>query len=99
MATVRGAKAQPLAPYLCNRFTIIDGERAFAFPGAFVIFGHGNVTCLSNALEPVKDRLPIRCGQNEPSMALAAIGFAKAKRRRQIMLPVLLDEWKNGLLS
>ena len=56
------------------------------FPGVFAIFGHGNVTCLSEALEAVQDRLPTWRGQNEQSMALAAIGFAKAKRRRQIMV-------------
>ena len=44
------------------------------------------MTCLSEALETVKDRLPTWRGQNEQSMALAAIGFAKAKRRRQIMI-------------
>ena len=52
----------------------------------FAIFGHGNVTCLSEALEFVQDTLPTWRGQNEQSMALAAIGFAKAKRRRQIMV-------------
>ncbi len=57
-----------------------------AFPGVFAIFGHGNVTCLAEALEAVKDILPTWRGQNEQSMALAAIGFAKAKRRRQIMV-------------
>jgi 3D-(3,5/4)-trihydroxycyclohexane-1,2-dione acylhydrolase (decyclizing) len=56
------------------------------FPGVFAIFGHGNVTCLSEALEAVQDQLPTWRGQNEQSMALAAIGFAKAKRRRQIMV-------------
>jgi 3D-(3,5/4)-trihydroxycyclohexane-1,2-dione acylhydrolase (decyclizing) len=44
------------------------------------------VTCLSEALEAAQDRLPTWRGQNEQSMALAAIGFAKAKRRRQIMV-------------
>ena len=34
----------------------------------------------------MQDRLPTWRGQNEQSMALAAIGFAKAKRRRQIMI-------------
>ena len=78
--------AQALVRYLCNQFTIIDGEREPLFPGVFAIFGHGNVTCLSEALEAVKDTLPTWRGQNEQSMALAAIGFAKAKRRRQIMV-------------
>jgi 3D-(3,5/4)-trihydroxycyclohexane-1,2-dione acylhydrolase (decyclizing) len=52
----------------------------------FAIFGHGNVTCLSEALEQVQDTLPTWRGQNEQSMALAAVGFAKAKLRRQIMI-------------
>ena len=54
--------------------------------GCFGIFGHGNVTCLSEALEQVQETLPTWRGQNEQSMALAAIAFAKAKRRRQIMV-------------
>ncbi|TPK91132.1 3D-(3,5/4)-trihydroxycyclohexane-1,2-dione acylhydrolase (decyclizing) [Mesorhizobium sp. B2-4-17] len=86
MSVVRLTMAQALVRYLCNQFTIVDGERVPLFPGVFAIFGHGNVTCLSEALEAVQDRLPTWRGQNEQSMALAAIGFAKAKRRRQIMV-------------
>ena len=84
--TVRLTMAQALVRYLCNQHTIIDGERVPLFAGVFAIFGHGNVTCLSEALEPVQDRLPTWRGQNEQSMALAAIGYTKAKRRRQIMI-------------
>ena len=84
--SVRLTMAQALVRHLCGQYTIIDGERVPLFAGAFAIFGHGNVTCLSEALEPVRDRLPVWRGQNEQSMALAAIGFAKARRRRQIMI-------------
>ena len=90
MSTVRLTMAQALVRYLCNQFTIIDGEKEPLFAGLFGIFGHGNVTCLSEALEAVQDMLPTWRGQNEQSMALAAIGFAKAKRRRQIMVATLL---------
>ena len=86
MTTVRCTMAQALVRYLCNQFTIVDEQRVPLFPGVFAIFGHGNVTCLSEALEAVQDKLPTWRGQNEQSMALAAIGFAKAKRRRQIMV-------------
>lgn len=86
MNTVRLTMAQALVRYLCNQFTEIDGKREPLFPGVFAIFGHGNVTCLSEALEAVQDVLPTWRGQNEQSMALAAIGFAKATRRRQIMV-------------
>ena len=85
-STVRLTMAQALVRYLCNQFTEVDGERVPLFAGVFAIFGHGNVTCLSEALEAVQDTLPTWRGQNEQSMALAAIGFAKAKRRRQIMV-------------
>jgi 3D-(3,5/4)-trihydroxycyclohexane-1,2-dione acylhydrolase (decyclizing) len=86
MSTIRCTMAQALVRYLCNQFTIVDGEQVPLFPGVFAIFGHGNVTCISEALEGVQDILPTWRGQNEQSMALAAIGFAKAKRRRQIMV-------------
>ncbi len=78
--------AQAVVRWLCAQMTEIDGVKLPLFAGVFGIFGHGNVTCLSEALEPVQDRLPTWRGQNEQSMALAAIGFAKAKRRRQIMI-------------
>ena len=85
-ATIRLTMAQALVRYLCNQFTEIDGVQVPLFAGVFGIFGHGNVTCLSEALEAVQDVLPTWRGQNEQSMALAAIGFAKAKQRRQIMI-------------
>ena len=84
--TVRLTMAQALVRYLCNQFTEIDGQRVPLFAGVFGIFGHGNVTCLAEALEAVQDQLPTWRGQNEQSMALAAVAFAKAKRRRQIMV-------------
>lgn len=84
--TVRLTMAQALVRYLRSQRTIVDGKQVPLFPGVFAIFGHGNVTCLSEALEAVKDDLPTWRGQNEQSMALAAVGFAKATRRRQIMV-------------
>ena len=85
-ATIRLTMAQAVVRYLCNQFTEIEGERVPLFAGVFGIFGHGNVTCLSEALEAVQDVLPTWRGQNEQSMALAAVGFTKAKRRQQIMI-------------
>ena len=62
------------------------GQEAPLFPGVFAIFGHGNVTCLGHALEQAGDSLPTWRGQNEQGMALAAVGYAKATRARQIMV-------------
>src|SRR6266702_5604140 len=84
--TIRLTMTQALVRWLTCQFTEIDGMRVPLFAGVFGIFGHGNVTCLSEALETVQNSLPTWRGQNEQSMALAAIGFAKAKRRRQIMI-------------
>lgn len=85
-STIRLTMAQALVRYLCNQFTELDTQRVPLFAGVFAIFGHGNVTCLSEALESVHETLPTWRGQNEQSMALAAIGFAKARRRRQLMV-------------
>jgi 3D-(3,5/4)-trihydroxycyclohexane-1,2-dione acylhydrolase (decyclizing) len=76
--------------YLIAQRTIInervDDRDVALFPGVFAIFGHGNVTCLGHALAEAGDAMPTWRGQNEQGMALAAVGFAKATRRRQIMV-------------
>ena len=86
MKTIRLTMAQALVRYLVNQHTMIDGKKEQLFPGVFAIFGHGNVTCLGEALESVRDVMPTWRGQNEQSMGLAAVAFAKASRRRQIMV-------------
>ncbi|MET1010789.1 MAG: 3D-(3,5/4)-trihydroxycyclohexane-1,2-dione acylhydrolase (decyclizing) [Actinomycetota bacterium] len=86
METIRLTTAGAIVRYLIAQRTELDGDEVPLFPGVFAIFGHGNVTCLGEALEGAQDRLPTWRGQNEQSMAMAAIAFAKAKRRRQIMV-------------
>ena len=86
METVRLTTAQAIVRWLLNQYTALGGEEVPIFAGAFGIFGHGNVTCLAEALEPVQDRLPTWRGHNEQSMALAAVAYAKAMRGRRIMI-------------
>lgn len=86
MSTYRCTTAQAVVRYLSNQFIHVDGEDVPLFPGVFGIFGHGNVTCIGEALESVQDVLPTWRGQNEQSMAFAAVGFAKARLRQQIMV-------------
>ncbi len=87
MQTVRLTTAQAIVRWLTAQRTILaDGTEAPLFAGVFAIFGHGNVTSLGHALEAVRDELPTWRGQNEQGMALAAAAFAKARRRRQIMV-------------
>ncbi len=83
---MRLTSAQALVRYLIAHRTIIDGVEAPLFPGVYAIFGHGNVTSLGHALEEARDELPTWRGQNEQGMALAAVGYAKAVRGRQIMV-------------
>jgi 3D-(3,5/4)-trihydroxycyclohexane-1,2-dione acylhydrolase (decyclizing) len=83
--TIRLTMAQALAHFLCAQMTEIDGRKSPIFGGVWAIFGHGNVAGFGEALHSVKDRLPTFRGQNEQSMAHAAIGFAKANFRRRFM--------------
>ncbi len=76
-----GDRALPDAPSARSS----TARSARSSPGVFGIFGHGNVTCLGEALYDARGVLPTYRGQNEQGMALAAIGFAKAMRRRQFM--------------
>src|SRR4029079_10605154 len=84
--TIRLTTAQAIVRWLVNQYTVIDGTEQPLFAGVSAIFGHGNVTCLGEALEPVRDVLPTWHGHNEQAMALTGVAFAKAKRRRQIMI-------------
>jgi 3D-(3,5/4)-trihydroxycyclohexane-1,2-dione acylhydrolase (decyclizing) len=86
MKTVRLTTAQAIVRFLVAQRTVVDGVEAPLFPGVFAIFGHGNVTGLGNALEEARDQLPTYRGQNEQGMALAGVAYAKAMRRRQIMV-------------
>ena len=73
METIRLTTAQAIVKWLLAQRTVVDGEEVGVFAGAFGIFGHGNVTCLAEALEAAQDRLPTWRGQNEQYMALARI--------------------------
>ncbi|HEY0521215.1 MAG TPA: 3D-(3,5/4)-trihydroxycyclohexane-1,2-dione acylhydrolase (decyclizing) [Ilumatobacteraceae bacterium] len=84
--TVRLTTAQAIVRWLVNQRTVIDGAEVPLFAGVSAIFGHGNVTCLGEALQPVQDQLPTWHGHNEQAMALTGVAFAKAMRRRQIMI-------------
>lgn len=82
--TIRLTLAQAIVDFLIAQKIDVDGDVQPLFAGVHAIFGHGNVTCLGSALELAKDKLPTFRGQNEQAMGLAAVAFARAKRRRQI---------------
>jgi len=85
METVRMTTSGAIVRYLAAQRIEVDGQTVPLFAGVFAIFGHGNVTCLGHELEQVGEALPTWRGQNEQGMALAAVAYAKANRRRRIM--------------
>jgi 3D-(3,5/4)-trihydroxycyclohexane-1,2-dione acylhydrolase (decyclizing) len=82
--TVKLTVADALARCLRAQKIEIDGRVESLFGCVFAIFGHGNVTCFSQPLMDGADELPVWRGQNEQSMALAAVAYAKAHQRRRI---------------
>ncbi|UWP88367.1 3D-(3,5/4)-trihydroxycyclohexane-1,2-dione acylhydrolase (decyclizing) [Aliiroseovarius crassostreae] len=83
--TIRLTTAQAIIRWLSNQFIEIGGEELRLCGGGFGIFGHGNVTCLGEALNTVRDELPLYRGQNEQSMGFAAAGYAKTWLRQRFM--------------
>ncbi|WP_299770024.1 3D-(3,5/4)-trihydroxycyclohexane-1,2-dione acylhydrolase (decyclizing) [uncultured Tateyamaria sp.] len=83
--TVRLTTAQAIIRYLAAQYIEIDGQEWRLCGGGFGIFGHGNVTCLGEALYNHKDVLPLYRGQNEQSMGFAAAGYAKTWLRQRFM--------------
>ncbi|MFM1917153.1 MAG: hypothetical protein RJB01_668 [Actinomycetota bacterium] len=86
MATIRMTTAEAIVRYLIAQRIEIDGTDQPLIPGAFAIFGHGNVTSLGHFLEQHRDEIPVWRGQNEQGMGLAAVAFTKRMRRQQFML-------------
>jgi 3D-(3,5/4)-trihydroxycyclohexane-1,2-dione acylhydrolase (decyclizing) len=86
MSTVRLTTAQALVKWMTvQRSELLDGTVVPLFAGVFGIFGHGNVLGLGTALREVGDDLPTWRGQTEQGMALAAVAYARATDRRQVM--------------
>ncbi|MEP3428636.1 MAG: 3D-(3,5/4)-trihydroxycyclohexane-1,2-dione acylhydrolase (decyclizing) [Roseibium sp.] len=83
--TVQLTTAQAIIRFLANQFIEIDGEEKRVCGGGFGIFGHGNVTCLGEALYDHKSELPLYRGQNEQSMGFAAAAYSKQWLRQRFM--------------
>ena len=82
MTTIRLTAAQAMMRWLSVQMTE-DGERFV--DSVWAIFGHGNVAGIGEALHGIGDALPTLRGQNEQTMAHAAIAYAKTKKRRRAM--------------
>jgi len=80
MRTIRLTAAQAMVKWLSVQMTE-DGERFIE--GVWAIFGHGNVAGIGEALHGIGDALPTWRGQNEQTMAHAAIAYSKTLKRRR----------------
>lgn len=87
MSTVRLTTAEAIVRFLIAQQIEDDrtGEIAPLIPGIYAIFGHGNALGLGEALERHRGEIRTIRGQNEQGMALAAVAYAKAARRRRVM--------------
>ena len=85
MNTITLTTAQAIVRYLAAQYTVVRGAELRLFGGGFGIFGHGNVTCLGEALYNYRTVLPLYRGQNEQGMGFAAAAYAKYNLRRRIM--------------
>ena len=90
--TVRLTVAQALVRFLAAQFTERDGVRERTIPGAFGIFGHGNVAgvgqaLLQNATDPGEGEnpLPYYQARNEQNMVHSAVAYARTKNRLQAL--------------
>ncbi|MEL6516695.1 MAG: 3D-(3,5/4)-trihydroxycyclohexane-1,2-dione acylhydrolase (decyclizing) [Pseudomonadota bacterium] len=83
--TITLTTAQAIVRYLAAQYIEIDGVETRVCGGGFGIFGHGNVTCLGEALYDHRDALPLYRGQNEQGMGFAAAAYAKYHLRRRFM--------------
>ena len=83
MTTIRLTAAQAMIRYLSVQMAE-DGLPFLA--GCWGIFGHGNVAGLGEALHAAGDAFPTYRGQNEQTMAHAAIAYAKQLGRRHAMM-------------
>ncbi|MDE2863178.1 MAG: thiamine pyrophosphate-binding protein, partial [Chloroflexota bacterium] len=84
--TVRLTMAQALVRFINAQHSEFDGVRQRFIQGIWGIFGHGNVSGLSQAIhEYGGPGLPYHQPFNEQAQVHAAAGFAKAKRRLATM--------------
>lgn len=77
--------SQAIIKYLQAQYSEYDGEQQRLIQGMWGIFGHGNVSGISQALVECGQDLPYFQPTNEQSMVHAATGFARTMRRKATM--------------
>ncbi|MGW0733979.1 3D-(3,5/4)-trihydroxycyclohexane-1,2-dione acylhydrolase (decyclizing) [Streptomyces sp. NPDC002851] len=83
--TVRLTTGQALVRFLAAQYSERDGQEQRLIPGAWGIFGHGNVAGIGQALLQAASTgeadLPYYLARNEQGMVHAAVAYAKMRDR------------------
>ena len=95
MKNIQLACSHAIVKFLTKQKILIDGKKEPLFPGAFGIFGHGNVACLGQALEEYQKELPTWRGHHEQNMALTGIAYSRAKGENKFLLQLV--QWDQVL--
>ena len=82
MKNIQLTCAHALVKFLTKQKILIDGKKEPLFPGAFGIFGHGNVACLGQALQENQKELPTWRGHHEQNMALTGNSLLQSKKKK-----------------
>ena len=77
--------SQAIIKFLQVQYSEYDGLEQRFIQGIWGIFGHGNVSGMSQALVEYGQDLPYHQPTNEQSMVHASTGFARAMRRKATM--------------
>lgn len=83
--TERLTLSQAIVKFLQAQYSEFDGQEQRFIQGIWGIFGHGNVSGISQALVECGQDLPYHQPANEQSMVHASTGFARAMRRKAAM--------------
>ena len=83
--TERLTLSQAIVKFLQAQYSEHDGREQRFIQGIWGIFGHGNVSGISQALVEFGQDLPYHQPANEQSMVHASTGFARAMRRKAAM--------------
>lgn len=85
METIKLTVGQAIVRFLDAQYIIYNGKEEKYVDGISVIFGHGIVIGLGEALANMNHNLKIYQGKNEQGMAHTAIGYTKEHLRHKII--------------
>ena len=86
MKNIKLSCSHAVFKYLIAQKIVINEKKVPLFPGAFGIYGHGNVACIGQAMEEFQSDLPGYRGHHAQNMAFTGFGYARGMRSKQIFI-------------